>query len=172
MKKLVVIVITLIVIVSGFASVLYVSNGINNKNGDNHNNAPYYIKNGNGTAMATGSYPAGMPLSQKSSLHNFAVFSYNRYGRNANSSTLNHLQYTSDLNFMQWYGLNYYLIPAGHRGITRANASALVGMWERSSQSARKSVPVPAGNGISTILLQAMARAHWFSVPSPPMAIR
>ncbi len=140
MNKIMVIVITWIVIISGFASVLYISNDTNNKNGNNHNNTPYYIKNGTGPAGAAGFYPAGMPLSQKSSLHNFAMFSYNRYGMNMSSNALDHLQYTSDLNFMRWYESNYYFISPGHRGITRANASALIGMRERSSQSAKRSV--------------------------------
>lgn len=76
--------------------------------------------------------------SEKNWLGNAYHYAYEKYGRNASSSELDHLQYLSLIDFFNWYQKDYKQLPADQRNLTQKNLSALFKTYSSGNTHAQK----------------------------------
>ncbi len=65
-------------------------------------------------------------------------FAYNRWGSNASHNKLDALEYTSNVNFINWYYHNFEMLPSSHRNLTGVNLSVIIGVYEQSDPTGRR----------------------------------
>ena len=72
-------------------------------------------------------------------------YAFNHWGKSAVNNKLDALEYASNINFINWYHLNYYTMPSGHRNLTKSNLSLIINTYELND---------PLGNHLASLVTQ------------------